>query len=78
MNKGFTFCERRMEGKDLSANEALNLLGIILMSEIGGSMGPLYCSFFRAMTREADGHELIDSEVFYAMLNSAAGKLSDY
>ncbi len=77
MNKGFTFCEQRMEGKDLSTNEALNLLGTILMSEIGGSMGPLYGSFFRAMAREADGHELIDGEVFYAMLNSAAGKLSD-
>lgn len=72
MRKGFDrFATLASEKNIKAASEALILLGSTLMSEIGGSMGPLYGSMFRAMGKAIRGKE-IDSEVFLEML--CAGK----
>lgn len=42
MNKGFSVFEERFAGEEFSFSEGLNELGMILMNEIGGSMGPIY------------------------------------
>ena len=69
MNKGFTICGSRLEGKDCSMSEAMEMLGDVLMSEIGGSMGPIYGTFFIEMG-EAAADE-IDLANFAEMMEAA-------
>lgn len=71
MNKGFTMCKDRIEGKDLNLTESLKALAMVLMMEIGGSMGPLYGTMFFEMSKASDGKEDIDSQVFAEMLTNA-------
>jgi dihydroxyacetone kinase-like protein len=75
MNKGFTLCQTRMEGRELSFTEALNELGDVLFGEIGGSMGPIYGTVFSAMAQA--GGDRIDSGVFSRMLSQAVSELED-
>jgi dihydroxyacetone kinase-like protein len=71
MNKGFTLCAERLAGRSFELSEGLSTLGSVLVSEIGGAMGPLYGTFFREMAKASNGREQIDSEVFAAMLEGA-------
>lgn len=72
MNKGFTICGERISGKDLNLTESLKQLAMVLMMEIGGSMGPLYGTMFFEMSKAAAEKEEIDSQVFADMLTNAA------
>lgn len=72
MNKGFTICGERISGKDLNLAESLKQLAMVLMMEIGGSMGPLYGTMFFEMSKAAAEKEEIDSQVFADMLTNAA------
>jgi dihydroxyacetone kinase-like protein len=47
------------------------------MSEIGGSMGPLYGTFFTAMAKEGKDAEVIDAEVFERMLDRAVAGVAE-
>ena len=76
MNKGFTMCADKLGGKDVDLNTALKTLGRILLMEIGGSMGPIYGTFFREMAKSCANKEDIDKEVFARMLESAAEGVS--
>jgi dihydroxyacetone kinase-like protein len=71
MNKGFTACRERLGDQKLSLTAGLKTLGKILLLEIGGSMGPLYGTFFIEMSKACEGKEQIDQAVFGAMLNKA-------
>ena len=71
MNKGFTICKERIEGKPLNLTDSLKTLAMVLMMEIGGSMGPLYGTMFFEMSKATDGKEDIDSQVFADMLTNA-------
>lgn len=74
MNKGFTMCKERIEGKPLNLTDSLKALAMVLMMEIGGSMGPLYGTMFFEMSKATEGKEEIDSQVFTEMLqNSVKG-----
>ncbi len=76
MSKGFSLAgERLTDGQDLAS--ALQVLGNVLLNEIGGAMGPLYGSFFRAMARAARGQEAVDAAVFSAMLHAGLDKVRD-
>ena len=77
MNKGFTICGERLAGKEVTLTDGLKTLGTILLTEIGGSMGPLYGSLFRGMTKGCKDMEMIDTEVFERMLTTALVKVSD-
>jgi len=46
MNKGFTVFESRFRDADFTFAEGLDELGTILLTEIGGSMGPIYGTIF--------------------------------
>ena len=70
MNKGFTMCQERLEA-DMDLTTALKTLSGVLMEEIGGSMGPLYGTFFRKMSRASKGQEIITRDVFCKMLADA-------
>ena len=70
MNKGFTMAGERGE-EDQNFSEAAKILSQVLMMEIGGSMGPLYGSFFRQFFRETKDEEKITAPVFLRMLESS-------
>jgi phosphoenolpyruvate---glycerone phosphotransferase subunit DhaL len=71
MNKGFNLCKEKLGDSKNSLAGGLKVLGKTLLTEIGGSMGPLYGTFFLEMAKACDAKERIDSEVFAAMLHSA-------
>lgn len=49
MNKGFTIFEERYADDAYGFTEGLENLGMVLMNEIGGSMGPIYGTIFMEM-----------------------------
>jgi len=71
MGKGFGMAAERLADAPCSLSEGLAAIGTILLTEIGGAMGPLYGAFFRSMARESRGAEDIDARVFEAMLQKA-------
>lgn len=71
MKKGFSLCETEFAGKKISFHEGLKILGRTLLMEIGGSMGPLYGTFFREMAGEIKEKEVIDTKVFLEMLKTS-------
>jgi len=75
MKKGFTLAGGRLAGGNAGLTESLKTLGTVLLTEIGGSMGPLYGTMFREMAKAAEGRELIDGETFALMLDSACGAI---
>ena len=77
MNKGFTLCKERLIDKQINLSTALNILSEILLSEIGGAMGPLYGMFFLGMSNACNNKKQIDSFVFKDMLGVAVSELSE-
>jgi len=70
MNKGFTLCAEQLpDACDLSTG--LKTLSRVLISQIGGSMGPLYGTLFRSMAKQCRHQDKIDAELFAAMLGAA-------
>jgi phosphoenolpyruvate---glycerone phosphotransferase subunit DhaL len=70
MDKGFQLTATRLE-EGMSMSEALRVLGRTLLLEIGGSMGPLYGQFFKAMAAASREAERVDAAVVRAMLEAA-------
>jgi dihydroxyacetone kinase-like protein len=74
MAKGFSLAAERLRGeaRPLAASLAASLatLGDVLMTEIGGSMGPLYGVMFSGFAAALDGVEEIDAPAFERMLRS--------
>ena len=70
MAKGFSRAAERIHGKEMTLDEAMAVLSDVLMSEIGGSMGPLYGLMFEDMAGALKGSDRIDAEAFSAMLNA--------
>ncbi|MBN2683985.1 MAG: dihydroxyacetone kinase subunit L [Pontiellaceae bacterium] len=77
MNKGFTLCEEQLQVQPGDLSHGFSTLSQILMSQIGGSMGPLYGMFFRAMARSCKGKETLDKAGFGEMLAAAKDKVLD-
>lgn len=75
MNKGFTLAQKRLDGKKVDMSGAMKELGTILLTEIGGSMGPLYGTFFRKMAKATK--ETIDKESFSEIIHAATDGISN-
>ncbi|HUZ18925.1 MAG TPA: dihydroxyacetone kinase subunit DhaL [Spirochaetia bacterium] len=71
MNKGFTLCAQRLAGSSYDLAAGFSTLGTVLLTEIGGAMGPLYGTFFRELAKPAKGQERIDGALFERMLAQA-------
>ncbi|WP_321992694.1 dihydroxyacetone kinase subunit DhaL [Marispirochaeta aestuarii] len=71
MDKGFTMAKKELSDRNVGMSEALKSLGRILVDEIGGSMGPLYGTFFKRMARASKDKEYIDTSELYSMLDAA-------
>src|SRR5690606_10426932 len=70
MAKGFGLAAERLRNKDVSLAEGLDTLGTVLLTEIGGSMGPLYGVMFNEFAEKLEGVENIDAAAFSAMLHA--------
>ena len=68
MAKGFGMAAERIRGNDMSLATALDTLGTVLMTEIGGSMGPLYGVMFTQFAETIEKSPAIDAKTFSAML----------
>ncbi|HBE80736.1 MAG TPA: dihydroxyacetone kinase subunit L [Firmicutes bacterium] len=71
MNKGFTLCQEKLKQIKFNLAEGLHILGKTLLMEIGGSMGPLYGTFFIQMSKVCKEKEQIDKYTFGLMMESA-------
>jgi phosphoenolpyruvate---glycerone phosphotransferase subunit DhaL len=70
MNKGFTLCRDELLANPGNLTHGLKTLAKILVMKIGGSMGPLYGTFFKSLAAECEEAEAIDLAVFGRMLTS--------
>jgi dihydroxyacetone kinase-like protein len=70
MNKGFSLAAERLGNRAIDLAEGFNLLGDTLVTDIGGSMGPLYGMFFQEMGGACRGEESITPQVFQTMLTA--------
>ena len=68
MAKGFSLAAERLRGETRPLSTSLATLGEVLMTEIGGSMGPLYGVMFSGFAEALDGVEEIDAPAFERML----------
>jgi len=71
MRKGFLLAREQLPD-EVDLSNGLTILGEVLLTRIGGAMGPLYGSFFTEMGATCAHLERIDAPVFGAML--AAGR----
>ena len=69
MAKGFKMAGQRLTGNE-SVSDALHILSDVLLTEIGGSMGPLYGTMFMEMAETIEDHDTIDAPLFSKMLQS--------
>lgn len=76
MAKGFNRCSERLTSNE-TLDQAMTMLSDILLTEIGGSMGPLYGSMFMDMADEIDGNDQIDPALFGKMLEAAVVSITD-
>ncbi|CCV09910.1 dihydroxyacetone kinase subunit DhaL [Mesorhizobium sp. STM 4661] len=70
MAKGFGMAADRIRGNDMSLATAFDTLGTVLMTEIGGSMGPLYGVMFTQFAETIEKSSSIDARTFSAMLSN--------
>jgi dihydroxyacetone kinase-like protein len=70
MAKGFGMAAERLRGANASLAQSLDTLGTLLMTEIGGSMGPLYGVMFTEFAEVLDGTETIDAARYSKMLHA--------
>lgn len=70
MNKGFSVFEERYRDKEYSFSEGLDHLGMILLNEIGGSMGPIYGTIFMDAAEAGEELEELGTSELAAMLEA--------
>lgn len=76
MNKGFSMAGERIEAHhDFSC--ACKVIAEALMDDIGGSMGPLYGSFFKTLWRQSRNLEQIDAVQYLEMLKAATASMKE-
>jgi dihydroxyacetone kinase-like protein len=77
MTKGVRRTKEKLGDQNVTVPQGLDLLGQVLLSEIGGAMGPLYGSFFIDMGTACGDSPVIDKEVFGKMLKAAVASVED-
>ncbi len=77
MSKGFRLAGERLSGHAFGLAQGFATLGDTLLNDIGGSMGPLYGTFFTEMADALDGADCIDAAHFAAMLQAGRETIVD-
>lgn len=76
MNKGFLLARGRIS-EDMSLSESLDELGDTLVMDIGGSMGPIYGTFFSTIAEDLAPVAEIDAPDFAKALADVVEALED-
>jgi len=77
MSKGFRRTGQKLAALPQGLGEGFGVLAETLLDEIGGSMGPLYGSFFLDMSTELRGRTTLDRDGFAAMLRAGVAAVVD-
>lgn len=77
MTKGVRRTREVLGNREVTTSEGLEMLGNVLLTEIGGAMGPLYGSFFNEMGGACRDAEFTDKETFGRMLDAAVEVMTD-
>lgn len=77
MAKGFALCGEQISGKTLNLSVAFDTLSDALMEGIGGSMGPLYGSFFMGMAQSIRDKSTLTAAEFAQMLRDGLTSLRE-
>lgn len=77
MDKGFQMAKKELADAEVGMSEAFKMLGRVLVEEIGGSMGPLYGTFFKRMARASKKSERVTAETLSAMVSAALEGVSE-
>lgn len=77
MAKGFRLVMERLDGRNADLREGFAVIGDTLLSDIGGSMGPLYGSLFTEMAEALDGQQVIEAATIGAMLAKGEAAVAD-
>lgn len=75
MKKGFMLFQKKYENEEYGFIQGLNNLGMILLNEIGGSMGPIYGTLFMTMAEKREEAEKIGLDDLLAMLEAGKEEL---
>lgn len=75
MNKGFSVFAERFADKEFLFTEGLDELGMILLNEIGGSMGPIYGTILMDMAKAGENLEKIGVSDLASMLEAGLNGL---
>jgi dihydroxyacetone kinase-like protein len=77
MSKGFSAAGDRLKSESAGLSRALAVLGETLINGVGGSMGPLYGTFFGAMSEVLGDREYLDAPIFSAMLKAGLNAIQE-
>jgi dihydroxyacetone kinase phosphoprotein-dependent L subunit len=78
MSKGFTAAGERLASAPAARlSGALATLGETLVEGVGGSMGPLYGTFFLSMSEVLGEREKVDGATFLAMLDAGLSAIQE-
>ncbi len=77
MSKGFRRTGQKLAAAPQGLGEGFGTLAETLLDEIGGSMGPLYGSFFLDMSTFLRGRTTLDRDGFAAMLRAGVAAVVD-
>ncbi|WP_019637025.1 dihydroxyacetone kinase subunit DhaL [Paenibacillus fonticola] len=71
MSKGFFIAGEELSMRDADMSEGFLTIGKVLVGKIGGSMGPLYGSFFIGLAAASKAETVINATVMLNMLKKA-------
>jgi phosphoenolpyruvate---glycerone phosphotransferase subunit DhaL len=77
MDKGFLRAGELLGQESFPLARGLSVLGKVLITEIGGAMGPLYGSFYLDMAGTVGDAEEIDGPLFGKMLGAGIAAIQD-
>ena len=77
MAKGFRLAAGKLAAEPGTLQHGFAVLGDTLLSDIGGSMGPLYGTFFTEMADSLGGAGRIDGPAFSAMLGAGVAAVAE-
>ena len=76
MKKGFLLAQTRLD-PSMTLSVSLDVLGTTLIEDIGGSMGPLYGTFFLELSDSFDTDGAIDEQLVLVALSKSAEEIMD-
>ena len=77
MSKGFTIAKSKLDLDNMDMSAGFDVVSEVLLDEIGGSMGPLYGSFFEGLSDASKGVFDLDLNTLIKMLTSGYENITE-